>query len=429
MKRKVFALVDCNNFFVSCERVFRPDLWGKPVVVLSNNDAVIVARSNEAKAFGIPMAAPYGAVKELLQKHDTTLFSANFGLYGDFSQRVVRLLQQEGSNIEVYSVDESFLEISELPIANYEQWARHLSAKIYQHIGVPVSIGVAPTKTLAKAASDFTKKHVEAQGAFSIIDDPEKHSRLLGWLPVGDVWGVGYRSRPKLEAVGIKNALALSQVSDAWAQANLTIRGVRMVRELKGQSCIGMEEGDDTQKSILRSRSFGHTIRNYFELEGAIATFAAQIAAKLRHKKQVAGTVMTFLSGKRAEERRGGRVSVRLLPPTNNTGLIITAALEALKEAYDPDFGYTRAGVSCVDLCSAANQQLRLGSDIAQLDRQAQLMQTVDLINTRMGTRVVRHASEHPELNHWFSKRDQRSPAYTTNWAALPVVNANEDVV
>lgn len=422
MKPKVFALVDCNNFFVSCERVFRPDLWGKPVVVLSNNDAVIVARSNEAKALGLPMASPFSGVKEILQKNNVVQFSANFQLYGDFSQRVVRILQQESPNIEVYSVDESFLEISDLPITDYEEWGRRLSAKVFKWIGVPVSIGVAPSKTLAKAASDYTKKHPECLGAFSVFNNPENHHRLLSWLPVGDVWGVGYRTRPKLEAVGIKNALALSKVSDAWAQENLTIRGVRMVRELKGQSCINMEGADDTQKSILRSRSFGHTIRNYYELEGAIATFAAQIAAKLRRKKQIAGTVMTFLSGKRVEERHHGSVAVKMLPPTNNTGLLITAALQALKEVYDPDFGYTRAGVTFYDLGSAAAQQLKLGSDIVQLDRQAMLMKTVDGLNARMGTRVVRHASEHPELNHWFSKRDQRSPSYTQSWAALPVV-------
>lgn len=422
MKQKVFALVDCNNFFVSCERVFRPDLWDKPVVVLSNNDAVIVARSNEVKVLGVPMAVPYSSVKDTLKQHDVALFSANFQMYGDFSQRVVRILQQESPNIEVYSVDESFLEISELPITDYQAWARALSAKIFKWIGVSVSIGVASSKTLAKAAADYCKKHPEQEGAFSVIDR-EEHQKLLEWLPVGAIWGVGYRTRPKLEAVGIKNGLALSQVSDAWAQANLTIRGVRTVRELKGQSCIDLDEAvvDGVQKSILRSRSFGHTVRAQYELEAAIATFAAQIAAKLRRKKQLAGSITTFLSGRRVDEKHRGAATITLLPPTNDTGVFIAAALEALKQVYDPDFGYTRAGVTCVDLKSHL-QQLPLGADIQRLERQATLMQTVDTLNARMGTRVVRHASENPARQSWFSKREQRSPAYTTNWHSLPRV-------
>lgn len=423
MPQPVFALIDCNNFFVSCERVFRPDLWHKPVAVLSNNDACIVARSNEVKALGVPMAAPYFQVRDILKKHNVQLFSANFQLYGDLSQRVVRILQTVCPTIEVYSVDESFLDVSALPIKDYTTWARELRAHILQLTGLPVSIGVAPTKTLAKAASDFAKKNSDYQGALSIMDDPAQHKALLEWLPVGDVWGVGYRTRPMLEGVGIKTGYALSQVSDAWAQANLTIRGVRMVRELKGQSCIGLDSGEELQKSLERSRSFGHTIRDYYELEGAVATFAAQAAAKLRGKDQLAGEVVTYLYGKRGEESHRSTATSRLLPPSNNTGTLINAALRSLQQAYDPEFGYKKAGVVLLDLRSTAAWQLELGADLAKVDKQVALMRTVDTINARLGTRQVRHASEHLERNQWFSRKDLRSPNYTTRWTELARVH------
>lgn len=420
--KPVFALVDCNNFFVSCERVFRPDLWDKPVVVLSNNDGCIVARSNEVRALGVPMGVPYFKVRDILKKNNVALFSGNFPLYGDFSQRVVQILRQACPDIEVYSVDESFLEISRLPIKDYAAWGRELRAKIYQWTGLPVSVGIANSKTLAKAAADYCKKN-DVGGAWSVAGDNQKRTELLQWLPVKDVWGIGWRTAPKLQARGIRTAYDVTQISEAWAQEHLSIRGVRTIRELKGESCYALDDTAEPQQSILRSRSFGHTVRDYYELEGAVSTFAAQAAAKLRQQGEVAGAVVAFLhTGKHAEVSAGGSYLVKLHPSSADTGAIITAALQALGQVYDPDFGYKKAGVALLDLRTV--QQLAFNSDPARIDRSDTLMQTVDALNRRFGTRLVRHASEHVESQKWRSKREMRSKAYTTNWHELRTVKA-----
>lgn len=417
----VFVLVDCNNFFVSCERVFRPDLWNKPVAVLSNNDGVVVARSNEVKALGIPMATPYFEVRELLTKNKVHLFSGNFGLYGDFSQRVVQILQDESPDIEVYSVDESFLEISHLPIKDYTAWGRAIRDKIFKWTGIPVSVGIAPTKTLAKAAADFAKKNEQELGAYSVIGDDPKRIQLLKWLPVGDVWGIGWRTAPKLKDRGISNAYDLSLVTDNWALQQLTVRGLRTVRELRGDSCLPLEQTEEPQKSIIRSRSFGHAVRDYYELEGAVATFAASAAAKLRRQGEVATSVATFLrTSKHGGTYRGGSQVINLHPPSAETGTIITAALQALEKIYDPDFGYKKAGVMLVGLTTA--EQLSFETDPQKLSRQTELMQVVDGINRRYNTRLVRHASEHIEQQGWHSKHQLRSPNYTTRWGEIKTV-------
>jgi DNA polymerase V len=417
----VFALIDCNNFFVSCERVFRPDLWNKPVAVLSNNDGCIVARSNEVKALGVPMGVPYFKVRDILTKNNVTLFSGNFPLYGDFSQRVVQILEDECPDIEVYSVDESFLEISHLPIKDYTKWGQALRSKILQWTGIPVSVGVAPNKTLAKAAADYVKKHEAEQGAYSVVGDEPKRIGLLKWLELQDIWGVGWRTAPKLRGRGLKNAYDLSQVSDNWAREQLTIRGLKTVRELRGEHCISFDHGNDPQKSIARTRSFGHNVRNYYELEGAVATFAAQAALKLRKEGELAGAVVTFMqTSKHAEVQHSSSQLTKLHPPSNETGKLIEAALANLEQMYDPDFGYKRAGVILLDL--RQGQQLTFDSNPAALERNAALMQVIDDINQRFGLRLVRHASEHIENQKWRSKRDMRSPAYTTNWRELKQV-------
>lgn len=422
--KPVFALVDCNNFFVSCERAFRPDLWAKPVVVLSNNDGCIVARSNEVKALGVPMGVPYFKVRDVLAQHKVTLFSGNFALYGDFSQRVVQILQGASPDIEVYSVDESFLEISHLPIKDYAAWGRELRDKIFKWTGLPVSVGIAPSKTLAKAAADFAKKNDGQRGAFSVVGDAQKQIELLRWLPVQDVWGVGRKTAPKLQARGVSTAYDLARTSVPWAMENLSIRGARTVRELNGESCYGLDNTSESQQSIARTRSFGHNIRNYYELEGAVATFAAQASAKLRHQGEVAGAVMTFLrTSRHTEVQGGGSQLIKLMQPTADTGPIIAAALQGLRQVYDSEFGYKKAGVVLVGLRTA--QQLALQSNPHQLERRDNLMQAVDAVNQRFGTRLVRHASEHLDAHAWHSKRELRSQAYTTNWRELRVVKTD----
>lgn len=419
----IFALVDCNNFFVSCERVFRPDLWNKPVAVLSNNDGCIVARSNEVKAMGVPMGVPYFKVKDTLTKGGVTLFSGNFPLYGDFSQRVVQILQESCPEVEVYSVDESFLQINTLRIKDYEVWGRELCEKIMRYTGIPVSVGIAPSKTLAKAAADFVKKTNPERGAYSIVGDDVARIELLRWLPVRDVWGVGRATAPKLSGLGIKSGYDLSQVSDAWALKEMTIRGLKTVRELRGESCFTFDQVAEPQKSIMRTRSFGHTIRNYYEIEGAVATFAAQAAAKLRQQGELASAVLTYLRTSKHAPVQGGTSQVtRLHPASSDTGAIIGAALKNLAAVYDAEFGYKKAGVVLLDLYNKEARQLSFTDDPARIDRGEKLADSVDALNKKFHTRLVRHASEHIENENWRSKRELRSQAYTTNWNELRVV-------
>ena len=420
-KKPIFALVDCNNFFVSCERVFRPDLWNKPVAVLSNNDACIVARSNEVKAMGVPMGAPLFKVDHLMKGKGVTLFSGNFRLYGDFSQRVVAILMRAAPSIEVYSVDESFLEISSLLIDDHKRWAEDLRARILQWTGIPVSIGVAPTKTLAKAASEYAKMTPGSSGAFVVTDDNRED--LLRWLPIRDVWGVGRALGPKLLQRGVSTAHDLTQVSEAWAMQQMSIRGLKTVKELKGESCLPLEDEVEPQQSIARTRSFGHNVRDYYQLEGAVATFAAQAAVKLRAQRQVASAVMVFVrTPQNFEGGRGSSTVVRLEQPTADTGELITAALEGLQVIHDPDFAYKRAGVALVGLNGQGAWQLSLLRNGAQIDKKIALMQSVDRINAKYNTRLVRHGSEHVSRTGWHSKHKLRSPAYTTAWTDLPVI-------
>lgn len=421
-KKPLFALVDCNNFFVSCERVFRPDLWNRPVAVLSNNDACIVARSNEVKAMGVPMGAPLFKIEDMIKGKDVTLFSANFRLYGDFSQRVVRILMQAAPEIEVYSVDESFLEISSLPVEDYQQWAEELRARILQWTGIPVSIGVAPSKTLAKAGAEYAKKTIGSSGAFVVTE--QNREELLRWLPIRDVWGVGRGLAPKLLQRGISTAYDLTQVSDAWASKQMSIRGLKTVHELKGESCLPLEGDAEPQQSIARTRSFGHNVRDYYQLEGAIATFAAQAAVKLRAQGQVASGVLVFVrTPHNFEGGHGSSTVVRLEQPSADTGELITAALRGLQVIHDPDFAYKRAGVALIGLMGQDAWQLSLMHDSSTLDKKVNLMQSVDKLNAKYNTRLVRHGSEHLERTEWHSKHRRRSPAYTTAWADLPVVH------
>lgn len=419
-RQPVFALIDCNNFFVSCERVFRPDLRDKPVVVLSNNDGCIVARSNEVKALGIPMGVPVFKVASMLKQHQVTQFSGNFALYGDFSQRVVQILHDVAPAIEVYSVDESFVELSSLPVANYASWAQNVRQRILSWTGIPVSIGIASTKTLAKAAAEYAKQMPKTGGVHYVKTAAQRQS-LLRWLPINDVWGIGRRTTPKLQQLGISTASELTQVSDQWAQAQLSIRGLKTVKELQGESWIGLQDNHEPQQSIASTRSFSHNVRDYYQLEGAIATFAARAAAKLRTQDEVARGVMVFLrTPRRLENVQGNATVVRLLQPTADTGSIMAAALQGLQNIYDADFAYKKGGVVLIDLAPRTAWQLTfLEGSPQELDRQTSLMQTVDQLNQRFGTRLVHHASEDLGRTDWHGKSERRSPRYTTDWREL----------
>jgi len=448
-KTPVFALVDCNNFFVSCERVFRPDLKTEPVAVLSNNDGVIVARSNEVKAMGVPMATPHFKVKDVLEKQGTKLFSANFALYGDFSRRIVEILEAEAPYVEVYSVDESFLEVSSLLIEDYQKWGQDLAAKVEKWTGIPVSVGVGSSKTLAKAASEYAKKHPETLSAYNVsrmlplkqgvvndlavqgatleTTDVGCYEKCLKWLPVEDVWGIGRALGLKLRERGVKTAYDLIQVSEDWVLETMTIRGLKTVRELKGESNIPLESEhkNSQQKSISSTRSFGKTVRTPYELESAVASFAAKIAASLRRKDQVASELVVFLrSGLKASNQHNPSINVKLPFATSDTALLTAVAVEGLDKIIKQGHGYKKAGIVVYKLLPAASAQLPLVNTPSEekMQKSDKLMQVLDDINKRWGKGSLLTARESSSRADWKSRQEKKSPAYTTSWVEIPVI-------
>lgn len=414
-----YALVDCNNFFVSCERVFRPDLAKEPVVVLSNNDGCIVARSNEVKKLAIPMGVPLFKVRDIVKANDIKLFSANFELYGDMSQRIVELLRQETPLIEVYSIDECFIDLSELPIEDVHEWAVRVRKRVWREVGIPVSIGIAPTKTLAKAASFYAKTHGDGT---HVVEDETARRELLAQLPVGEVWGIGRRLGPKLQDKGISTALQLIDASDKWLAQQFTITGMRMVDELRGEARIPFGDKKDQRASIMRSRSFGHRVRDYFQLESAVATFAARAAATLRSQDSVCGGIVTFISTgiRPSEQRHYASQFVALDEPTADSGQLVAKALEGLEGVYDPDFAYQKAGVTLVGIADVSAWQLSLTGEEDLRAKKVDLMREVDKLNARYGKGTVWQGTEARSKASWQSKSERRSPRYTTQLHELP---------
>ena len=415
-----YALIDCNNFFVSCERLFRPDIAETPVAVLSNNDGCVIARSNEVKALGVPMGVPLFKVRDIVNANKVTLFSANFELYGDISQRIVRLLRDETPLIEVYSIDENFIDLSEMPIDDRKAWARRVRQRILDEIGVPTSVGVAPTKTLAKVASTFAKTH--GDGTWVIESDAERMA-MLEQLPIEDIWGIGRRLAPKLLDRGVSKASQLVSASDAWLRNQFTITGIRMVDELRGTPRIPFGDKHTQRKTIMRSRSFGHTVRDYFQLESAVATFAAQAASRLRGQDSVCSGIVVFLQLAEREGERKRYVSqlVRLPEVSAHTGALIAAALEGLSILYDVEGSYRKAGVTLLDIVDQHAWQLSLLEQRPEeRERGVQLMKNIDHLNKRYGKGTVWHASEAKRSARWQSKQERRSPRYTTQLGELP---------
>jgi DNA polymerase V len=419
----VFALIDCNNFFVSCERLFRPELEGKPVVVLSSNDGCVVARSNEAKKLGIPMGAPAFKWRYAFNQHNITTFSANFEIYGDISKRITALLSTVTPRIEVYSVDESFLDLSELPIEDYAAWGKKVRMAILKNIGVPVSIGVAPSKTLAKLASDFAKLHEEYEGTIDWVNASEEwKSEALRSLPISEIWGVGWRLAPRLRAEGISTALHLAQLQPRHAQQLMGIHGRQMVAELNGTNCHNLEREHKVAKSIMRGRTFGEDTNQMHVLESAIASMTTRAAFALRRDGLLARRIGFFTETNR--HKPGYRRFVedlRLNQPTNDTGFIISRLIERLGGVYSSAQQYHRLCVYLYDLVPEnALQTDMLGTiNPAQHDKARARMQAVDDINSRHGKGKIYYAAEDLGKS-WQPKQQIRSPRYVSDWSELP---------
>ena len=444
----MFGLVDCNNFYVSCERVFEPRLEGRPVVILSNNDGCIISRSAEAKALGLKMGDPYFQVKEQLRRESVQVFSSNYTLYGDMSRRVMHYLGASVPGVEIYSIDEAFLDLGGLEqhltpyLGNLTDLAQRLRMGVKARTGIPVCVGVAPTKTLAKLANRLAKKDAGLGGVL-YLDSGERRAWALGQVPVGDVWGVGRQYAQKLTAAGIDSAADLSRVSEAWARKFLGgVVGARLVRELQGYPCAGLaasEDGTLRRQSISCSRTFGRPLRERASVLGAVSAFVARAAEKLRRQGDLAHVLTVFVSKNRfgpAAEVGGGhsRSAVLTLPvPTSDTRELTARAAQLLARLWEPGAVYVKAGVVMAGLEAPGGQQLGLFGEAAPLaagaaveGRSAQMMAALDVLNARFGRGTVQLAAALGPKGGgpvpWQGQAAWRTPAYTTRLEDLMIV-------
>lgn len=422
----MFALIDCNNFFVSCERIFQPDLNGHPVVVLSSNDGCAVARSNEAKALGIPMGAPAFKYHELFKRHQVKQFSANFELYGDISDRLIRLLTSVTPRIELYSVDESFLDLSELNITDYRAWGDELRRRVWREIGVPVSVGIAPTKTLAKLASQRAKKARGLDGVLSLANMPQwLIDPQLAALPIEDIWGVGWRLAPKLHAIGVHTALDLKNLPRARATQLMGVHGRQMVCELNGISCLPLEHEHKVRQSVMHGRIFGEDTTNFNVIEAAIASLTARAARRLRRDGLLARRACISLSSNRYKPGYKRRdIWLTFSTPTADTGIITSQIIAELNKTHNRSHECHRANVLLFDLVPQGSLQTDLLGyvNLEQNQRSQARLAAVDKISERFGAGRIGYAAEKLS-GAWQPKKQLRSRRYTTSWDELPIAS------
>ena len=419
----MFALVDVNNFYASCETLFRPDLQGKPVVVVSNNDGCIISRSREAKKLGIDMAAPYFKIKDELHRQRVTVFSSNYALYADLSNRVMSTLAEITPSVELYSIDEAFIDLSGVSnCISLEAFGHQIRNQILKNTGLPTGVGIAPTKTLAKVANYAAKRWASAGGVVD-ISSRERQRKLLFHVPIHEVWGVGRRISKKLALMGIENALQLADSSTWVIRKHFNVVLERTVRELRGESCLAFDEFPPTKQQIICSRSFGKRITQYSDMHQAICAYAERAAEKLRAEHQFCRFISVFIRTSPHADNRiyyGNQASVTLMTPTNDTRDIIRAATSSLDQIWREGHRYMKAGVMLSDFFSSGVAQLNLFDENRPYANSVALMETIDRLNTS-GRGSVWFAGQGIEKN-WAMKRDMLSPAYTTRYSDLPVV-------
>ena len=420
-------MADCNNFYCSCERVFHPDLRNKPVVVLSNNDGCIIARSEESKALGIQMGEPFYQVKERLEQNDVAVFSSNYNLYGDMSRRVMSLLSTYTPRLDIYSVDEAFLDLSGMGDSGHlVRYCKLMVKAVTKGTGIPISLGIAPTKTLAKMASKFAKKHKGYEGV-CLMDTDEKREKALRLFPIGDVWGIGHRHTKKLAYHGITTAWDFVQKSESWVRREMTVTGVRTWKELQGESCISIEELPH-KKSICTSRSFAaQGLDRLADVEEAVANFAAQCARKLREQHTVCQSITIFAYTSRfCEDVPQDYLSrtQHLQVPTNDHQELVSIAVRLLRDSWKADggFWYKKAGVIVWNICPDNAIQGSL-FDTVDREKQAALAKAIDEINRKNGHNTIRVAVQ-GFSKKWHLKNEYVSKQYTTNIDDIIVVKA-----
>lgn len=408
----MFALIDCNNFYASCERVFAPHLNGKPLVVLSNNDGCAIARSNEAKALGIPMGAPAFEFEQLFRKYKVHVFSANFSLYGNMSKRIMRILSEYSPEIEIYSIDEAFLKLKGFECFNLLDYGYAIRKRVTQGTGIPISVGIAPTKALSKVANRIAKKYAQTGGVY-LIDTEEKRIKALKWLAIEDVWGIGRRYALRLREQGVQTAYDFTQLSDAWVQKQFSIVGLRLKRDLSGIPTLDLED-IQAKKNIATTRSFEKNITKIEDLKERIATFAVSCSEKLRKQKSCCKMLMVFLrtNGFRKDLPQYSRSSIIKLPfPSNSSIELVEFACIALESIFVAGYSYKKAGVLIMDFIPENQVQISLFEN--SNPKHGSLMQVIDKVNNRFGQQKIR-LSIQDQKRVWKMKQEKLSPCYTT---------------
>lgn len=411
----MFAIADCNTFYASCERVFQPHLNGKPVVVLSNNDGCVIALTAEAKALGIKMGAPYFKIEKFAKQEGVTVCSSNYALYGDMSQRVMHVLSGYAPKIEVYSIDECFLDFFGMPY-DLTDYSLGICQTVKQWTGIPISIGIAPTKTLAKLVNRLAKK-----GCSPVLDWRTLPSTILESIPLDDLWGISRRWSEKLNALGIHHALALRDANPKMMRQHFGVVMERIVMELRGISCIPLEEMPAPKKQILTSRSFGEKLTSFDDLRAAVTHFATRSAEKLRRQNLATQALTVFIQTSPFDTSRpqySNSSTTEFDIPTHDSALLIEAAHQGLQRIYRKGFSYQRAGILLPDLFPAGVVQATLFDSGDNSGRSEQLMAALDNINRRHGKKSIRYASEIIS-NKWHMRQQFKSPSYTTKWQEL----------
>lgn len=410
----MFALVDCNNFYASCERVFNPYWNDKPVVVLSNNDGCVIARSNEAKTLGIKMGIPAYQIKDEIEKHQIGVFSSNYTLYGDMSNRVMTLLASYSPCVEIYSIDEAFLDLAGFDLFNLKEYGEDIIQAVTRGTGIPISMGIAPTKTLAKVANKFAKRFKGYKGV-CIIDSEEKRIEALKRTEIGSVWGIGHQLTKMLDKFKIKTAYDFTQMPMTWVRRQMTVVGERTWKELNGEACIDLELLPPNKKQICTSRAFGETITGIDGLEEAVSTFASLCASKLRTQRSCAQSLMVFIHTNNFREdlpQYFKNYVIKLPVPTNSTPEIVHYALVALRNIYRKGYHYKKAGVIIMDISPDRAIQGNIFDTVDRV-KQQKLMEVVDKLNNGFTRNNLTLAIQGGHKK-WKLKQERLSPCYTT---------------
>ena len=415
----MYALVDCNNFYVSCERVFQPQLNGKPVVVLSNNDGCIISRSNEAKALGIPMGAPEFQVRDLIKQHDIRVFSSNYALYGDLSHRVMKILENYTPNVEVYSIDEAFLNFSGMTILDLNVYGAEIQHRILKWLSIPIGIGFAPTKALSKVANKIAKKFPERTNGVYVIDTEEKRIKALKWTKIEDVWGIGFRLTKKMQARNIKTAYDFTlPYNEAFIRKEMGVVGMRLKYELEGKSVLEMEE-PKAKKNIAVTRSFEKDITDFNELKERVVTFASVCSEKLRKQNSCCNVVTLYLR-KDPFNANGEKYSFYRIQtlsfPSNTSFSISQTAIMMLKDLFQEGTAYKKAGVMVSEIVPSSQRQFMLFDE--ENPKYQKLMEVMDAVQAKTGERKLRLASQDLKRT-WKMKQNHLSNRYTTNFNEL----------